>query len=53
MKVINILVEEHVLIKKTLDLFEKAAKGIGNDQRPSVEFFEKSLRFCKTFADKY
>ena len=46
------LSNEHGLIRHYLDNLSLAAQKIENGQRPSAAFFEKSLEFARTFADK-
>jgi hemerythrin-like domain-containing protein len=50
---IEILVEEHKLILRGLDLLATAAEEIGRNQNPPKEFFEKAVRFTLDFTNKF
>lgn len=54
MKSIDILRAEHAMILVVLDELDKTAERIvkGN-QRPTREFMEGVLDFCRTFADRF
>ncbi len=53
MKATQILVGEHVLILRLLDLMKDAADRIIRDEGPPREFFEKALDIARQFADKF
>jgi hemerythrin-like domain-containing protein len=50
---IQILVEEHRLILRGLDLLTTAAEKIVRDQNPPREFFEKAVSFTLDFTNKF
>jgi hemerythrin-like domain-containing protein len=50
---IEILVEEHKLILRGLDLLTTAAEKIVRNQNPPKEFFEKVLSFTLNFTNKF
>jgi len=50
---IKILVEEHVLISKNLDVLTTAAEKIVRNQNPPREFFEKAVTFTRNFTNKF
>ncbi len=51
MKAIDILVEEHRVIERVLDLLEAAAKKLENGQYVPPEFFLLAVDFIRGFAD--
>jgi hemerythrin-like domain-containing protein len=53
MNAIEILVEEHHLILRGLDLLTTAAERIERNQRPPREFFEKAVAFTFHFTNKF
>ena len=53
MNAIQILVEEHRLILRGLDLLTTAAERIVRDQRPPREFFEKAVDFTLRFTNGF
>ena len=53
MNAIEILVEEHNLILRGLDLLTTAAEKIVRNQNPPKEFFEKATRFTLDFTNKF
>lgn len=53
MNAIEILVEEHRLILRGLDLLTTAAERIERNQRPPKEFFEKAVSFTLNFTNKF
>ncbi|MBW1850803.1 MAG: hemerythrin domain-containing protein [Deltaproteobacteria bacterium] len=53
MDAIEILVNEHALIRQFLDNLSMAAEKLEADERPSKEFFEKALEFARNFTDKF
>lgn len=53
MNPIEILVEEHNLILRGLDLLTTAAEKIVRNQNPPREFFEKAMRFTLDFTNKF
>jgi hemerythrin-like domain-containing protein len=50
---IEILVEEHNLILRGLDLLTTAAEKIVRNQNPPREFFEKAVSFTLGFTNKF
>jgi hemerythrin-like domain-containing protein len=50
---IEILVEEHKLILRGLDLLTTAAEKIVRNQNPPKEFFEKAVSFTLNFTNKF
>jgi hemerythrin-like domain-containing protein len=50
---IQILVDEHKLILRGLDLLTTAAEKIVRNQNPPKEFFEKAMRFTTDFTNKF
>jgi hemerythrin-like domain-containing protein len=50
---IEILVEEHNLILRGVDLLTTAAEKIVRNQNPPREFFEKAVRFTLGFTNKF
>jgi hemerythrin-like domain-containing protein len=50
---IEILVEEHHLILRGLDLLTTAAERIERNQHPPKEFFEKAVSFTLNFTNKF
>ncbi len=50
---VDILVDEHELIKSFINIQWSALSRLKEDVKPSREFYEKSVRFIKTFADKF
>jgi hemerythrin-like domain-containing protein len=53
MDAIEILVNEHVLIKKFLDNLSIASVKLQTGERPPKEFFEKAVEFARNYADKF
>lgn len=53
MEPIQILTNEHGLIRQFLDNLAMAGEHIENGRRPSTAFFEKALEFATTFSDSY
>jgi len=53
MDAIEILVKEHDLILRGLDLLTTAAEKIVRNQNPPKEFFEKAGSFTLNFTNKY
>lgn len=53
MNAIEILVEEHQLILRGLDLLTTAAERIVRNQHPPKEFFEKAESFTLNFTNKF
>jgi hemerythrin-like domain-containing protein len=50
---IEILVEEHNLILKSLDLLTTAAEKIVRNQHPPKEFFQKAVSFTLHFTNRF
>lgn len=53
MKAINMLVEEHHLILRGLELLTAAAEKIIRNQNPPREFFEMATDFTRGFTNKF
>jgi hemerythrin-like domain-containing protein len=53
MNALEILSNEHGLIRQFLDNIAMASEKIENGQRPPGEFFVKAVEFARSFADKY
>ena len=53
MNAIEILVEEHSLILRNLDLLTTAAEKIVRHQHPPREFFEKAASFSRNFTNEF
>jgi hemerythrin-like domain-containing protein len=53
MEPLDMLRNEHGLIRQYVDHLADAADKIKNEQRPPREFFEKATQFSKEFADQY
>ena len=53
MNPIEILVQEHNLILRGVDLLTTAAEKIVRNQNPPKEFFEKAMRFTVDFTNKF
>jgi len=52
MQPIEILANEHRLIRQALDSFSLATNKMEQGINPPVEFFEKAVDFARTFIDK-
>jgi hemerythrin-like domain-containing protein len=53
MDAIDILVKEHVYIKKVLAAIRKDCEGLAEGKDVNVEFYRKAIEFVRNFADKY
>jgi hemerythrin-like domain-containing protein len=53
MKPLEILANEHGLIRQFLDNLALASSSIEDGKRPSLAFFEKGLEFARTFTDSF
>ena len=53
MSAIEILVEEHKLILRGLDLLTTAAEKIARNRNPPREFFDKAVSFTLNFTNKF
>ena len=53
MKVINILVNEHAIIKEFLSVLSTGVKKIIANENPPREFFEKAMTFSRDYADTH
>src|SRR5437867_2974826 len=51
MKCTDLLVQDHKVILRALDVLEHMAKRVESDQRVDAEDVETILRFLRTFAD--
>lgn len=52
MNPLEILADEHRLIRQALDSFHLATQKMEEGINPPVEFFEKAVGFARTFVDK-
>ena len=52
MKVVEILMGEHVVIREFLSVLDSAAARIGTENGPPPEFFDKAVSFCREYADR-
>jgi hemerythrin-like domain-containing protein len=52
LKAVEILVEEHTLILEFLATFGRGVEKIESENPPDSAFFDRSLEFCRGFADK-
>ncbi len=52
MKLTEILVSEHALIKDVLNHLSDAVERLGTEDGPPKEFFEKTVEFVHAIADK-
>lgn len=50
---VEILVEEHALIRQGLDNLSLAIEKLEEGEKPPAEFFEAAIRFARTFSDKF
>ncbi len=53
MKVTELLIKEHDLIRRFLVIQWESIKKLKEDIRPSKLFFEQSVKFIRNFADKF
>ncbi len=53
MKFLEILTEEHNLIRQVLDLLTLSVGHLEMDGRPPTVFFEKAVDFMRNFADNF
>jgi len=53
MEALNILIDEHVLIRQFLDNLNGSLRKMEQGNRPTREFFEKAVSFARDFTDKY
>jgi hemerythrin-like domain-containing protein len=53
MEALNILIDEHVLIRQFLDNLNRALRKMEQGKRPPREFFDKAVSFARDFTDKY
>jgi hemerythrin-like domain-containing protein len=53
METLNILIDEHVLIRQFLDHLSGALRKMEQGSRPPREFFDKAVSFARDFTDKY
>ncbi len=52
MNPIEILANEHGLIRQALHQFHLARRGLEEGENPPVQFFDKAVEFARTFVDK-
>ena len=50
---IKILIHEHALIRQFLDILTIAADKLGKEEPMPKEFFEKAVKFARSFTDKF
>ncbi len=53
MDVLEILTNEHGLMRRYLEELAQAGHRMESGARPPREFFEKAVEFARTFADRY
>ena len=53
MRPLDVLRNEHGLIRQFLDNLDLAVEKMESDELPPREFFEDALRFARTFADEF
>ena len=53
MKPLEILTNEHGLIRQFLENLALAVEKLENEERPPKEFFENAVQFARTFADAF
>jgi hemerythrin-like domain-containing protein len=53
MEALNILIDEHLLIRQFLDNLNAALRKMEQGNRPPREFFDKAVSFAREFTDKY
>jgi hemerythrin-like domain-containing protein len=53
MDAIELLVNEHGLIRQYLDNLSVAAEKLESGERPSEVFFKKAVEFAKKFTEKF
>ncbi len=53
MEALDILIDEHVLIRQFLENLVLSLKKMEQGKRPPKEFFEKAVSFARDFTDKY
>ena len=53
MNAIEILINEHSLIRKFLENLALADEKLQHGERPPREFYDKAVQFARTFADLY
>ena len=53
MEPLEVLRNEHGLIRQYLDNLALAVQKMENDARPPKEFFDKAIEFARTFADTF
>jgi hemerythrin-like domain-containing protein len=53
MDAIELLVNEHALIRQYLDNLSVAAEKLESGERPPEVFFKKAVEFAKNFTDKF
>ncbi len=53
MNAVDILVNEHGLIRHYLDNLAMAVEKIGDGKNPPRKFFDLAVEFARTYADKY
>jgi len=53
MNAIEILINEHSLIRTFLENLALANEKLQNGERPPREFYDKAVQFARTFADRF
>ena len=53
MEALEILLKEHGLIWRFLDILRLGVEKLEEGERPPVEFFENAIEFARKFSDKY
>jgi hemerythrin-like domain-containing protein len=53
MEALDILIDEHGIIRQFLEILAVSLKNMEQGKRPPREFFEKAVSFARDFTDKY
>ena len=53
MEALDILIDEHVLIREFLYSLNLCLEKMERGDRPPKEFFQKAIEFARNFTDKY
>jgi hemerythrin-like domain-containing protein len=52
MKALDILIEEHAVIRQFLDTLHMAIERLEQGERPPADFFREAVDFARTYTDK-
>ena len=53
MNPVDILIEEHILVRQFIDNLSIAQNKLERDLYPSSEFFDKAVKFAQNYTDSY